>query len=194
MRGYIIAGLLLASISQPGIAQSPQVDSEASSDSEVSPTATRRSIDTPIAELLASDDSREVVNRHFPGVVNFQHRIPNLDTVSLREYSQQPNIRARGVLNEELLATIDADLASLDGVPVAGSGFSIDTPLEVLLASPSGRAVLETYLPSMVAYSPNIPNLDRLTLRAMAENETARSMGGLTPELLSQIDEDLQEL
>ncbi len=73
--------------------------------------------------------------------------------------------------------------------PAPAAGFSIDTPIETLVAHEGARAVLERHLPGVTEH-PAYDQFKSMSLKAVAPY----SQGLITPEKLTAIDTDLKAL
>lgn len=71
----------------------------------------------------------------------------------------------------------------------AAAAFSIDTPIETLVANDAARAVLERHLPGVTEH-PAYDQFKSMSLKAVAPY----SQGLITPEKLAAIDTDLKAL
>lgn len=79
--------------------------------------------------------------------------------------------------------------------PAAAAGkLSSDSTMGVLLANEKSRPILEKYIPIIVQYADMIPNVQVTTLKQLMDNPQATSAGGLTPEALKSIEDDLAKL
>jgi hypothetical protein len=94
-----------------------------------------------------------------------------------------------------LLTTAMAAAPALAQAPAAAAGkLSSDSTVKALLDNPKSAAVLEKYIPIIVQYADMIPDLDKTTLKQMAQNEQAATMGGLTADALKSIEGELAKL
>jgi hypothetical protein len=80
------------------------------------------------------------------------------------------------------------------GAPTANAKLSSDSPMSVLLADPKSKAILQSHIPIIVENADMIPNVETTSLKQLAQNERAVSQGGLSPEALKQIEDDLAKL
>jgi hypothetical protein len=80
---------------------------------------------------------------------------------------------------------------STGGNPVAhaSTGYSLDTPIEVIAADPSGAAILNKNLPALLS-NPNYSAFKAMNLKWLA----TMSRGRLSQEKLAQIEADLEAL
>jgi hypothetical protein len=76
----------------------------------------------------------------------------------------------------------------------AGKGLSTATPLKVLFDDPAAKSVLETHMPLLVQFAPRMPGMLDQSLDALASRPEMRERGGLTPELVGRINDDLKRL
>lgn len=81
--------------------------------------------------------------------------------------------------------TAPAVVAAQDA-PAPAAAFSIDTPIQTLVADARAKAVLDKYLPGIDQH-PAYPQFKELSLRTVAPF----SQGMITDELLAKIDADL---
>jgi hypothetical protein len=80
---------------------------------------------------------------------------------------------------------------STGGSPVAqaSAGYTLDTPIEVIAANPGGAAVLNKYMPNLLA-NPNYSAFKAMNLKWLA----TMSRGKLSQQTLAQIEADLETL
>lgn len=92
--------------------------------------------------------------------------------------------------------TLAAGSASAQTAPDASAAsaakLSADSQVTDLIANQKSRAILEKHVPIVVEYADMIP--PGLSLKQLGDVEEARSMAGLTPEVLKAISDELAAL
>jgi hypothetical protein len=95
--------------------------------------------------------------------------------------------RAGGLKNLAFFGLVS--VSQLGCVAPQSTGFTLDTPIEVIAADPGGAAVLNKDMPDLLA-NPNYSAFKGMSLKWLA----SMSHGRLSPQKLAQIETDLGAL
>jgi len=156
------------------------------------PTGELLTIDSKLGQLMENPDTKAILEKYLPDTIM---NSPNLMTLGAGMTLGQIAPAAGGLITDEMLAAITADLEELGAyaAPAEPTGelLTIDSKLGPLMENPDTKAILGKYLPDTIMNSPNL-----MTLGAgMTLGEIAPMAGGLiTDEMLAAIASELEEL
>ncbi|MEM6857086.1 MAG: hypothetical protein AAF559_04370 [Pseudomonadota bacterium] len=169
-----IAALLALGAAAPAFADGHMEDAEAKAEA--------LTIDSPIEQLMADEQAKAIVTKHFDGQDVSEHPMyDQFKAMSLKEVAPF----SQGLITEDMLAKIEADLSA------PAVAYTTDTPIEQLVADEQANAVLTANMGGQdVSAHPMYDQFKSMSLKELAPF----SQGMITDEMLTKIGADLEEI
>jgi len=145
-------------------------------------------IDSKLGAMMENPDAKAILEKHLPDTVMSS---PQLMTLGAGMTLGQIASAAGGMITDEMLEAIGAELAELCGGRPAGGLLTIESKLGELMENPDAKAILVKHLPDTVMSSPQL-----MTLGAgMTLGQIASAAGGMiTDEMLAAVAAELEAL
>lgn len=169
-----MAALLVFGATAPALADGHMDEMEAKAET--------LTIDSPIEQLMADEQAKAIVTKHFDGQDVSEHPMyDQFKAMSLKDVAPF----SQGLITDDMLTKIEADLSA----PAAS--YTTDTPIEQLVADDRANAVLVSNMGGQdVSEHPMYDQFKAMSLKDLAPF----SQGMITDEMLTKIDADLAQI